>query len=112
VASPERICVCSRNPQTCKAMKENKVVLTRKIQLLIHSEDPAVKRQTRETFWRWQRMVHRAANFIYTHQFIQEQVKDLFYFTDEVRVRLADIKKDKDSILSMSQLGTTYQLLS
>ncbi|MGX5817998.1 hypothetical protein ACWKWU_07370 [Chitinophaga lutea] len=93
-------------------MKENKVVLTRKIQLLIHSEDPAVKRQTRETFWQWQRMVHRAANFIYTHQFIQEQIKDLFYFTDEVRVRLADIKKDKDGILTMSQLGTTYQLLS
>lgn len=93
-------------------MKENKVVLTRKIQLLIHSEDPVVKRQTWETLWKWQRICHRAANYIYTHQFIQEQVKDLFYFTDEVRVRLADIKKDQDGILTMSQLGTTYQLLS
>lgn len=49
-------------------MKESKVVLTRKIQLLIYTEDPAVKRQTRETFWKWQRMCHRAANYIYTHQ--------------------------------------------
>ncbi|SKA13649.1 hypothetical protein SAMN04488128_1021026 [Chitinophaga eiseniae] len=34
-------------------MKEDKVVLTRKIQLLIHSEDPAVKRQTWEALWKW-----------------------------------------------------------
>ncbi|WP_315819370.1 hypothetical protein [Paraflavitalea speifideaquila] len=80
-------------------MKERKVALTRKIQLLIHTEDPAVKRQTRETFWKWQRMCHRAANYIYTHQFIQEQIKDLFYFTDEVRVRLANIQKIRTAFL-------------
>ena len=93
-------------------MKEDKIVLTRKIQLLIHTDDPAARRHTRETLWQWQRMCHRAANYIYTHQYIQEQVKDLFYFTDGVRARLANIRADEDGILTTSQLNTTYQLLS
>ncbi|MET0393970.1 MAG: hypothetical protein ABW019_12550 [Chitinophagaceae bacterium] len=93
-------------------MKDNKILLTRKIQLLIHTQDPAIRRQTRETLWQWQRICHRAANYIYTHQYIQEQVKDLFYFTDGVRARLANIRQDEDGILTTSRLNTTYQLLS
>jgi hypothetical protein len=47
-----------------------------------------------------------------THLYIQENIKDLFYLTDEVRVKLSNIEKDADGILTTSKDNSTYQMLS
>jgi IS605 OrfB family transposase len=93
---------------------ENKdtIVLTRRIQLLINLDDKELISEAYKTLYQWQYTCFRAANYICTHLFLQEQVKDLFYFTDETRVKLADIKKDENGILTTSRMNTTYQLLS
>lgn len=93
---------------------ENKdtIVLTRRIQLFINLDDKELISEAYKTLYQWRYACFRAANYIFTHLYLQEQIKDLFYLNDETRVKLSDIKKDADGILTTSKMNTTYQLLS
>lgn len=93
-------------------MSAGSIILTRKIQLIIDSRDPDFIHQTYETLYNWQYACFRAANYIFTHHFLQEQVKELIYLTEDTKVKLADIKKDSDGILTTSKMNTTYQILA
>lgn len=93
-------------------MEKNTMVITRKIQLLIDSEDKEVIKEARSLLYSWQRICYRAANMIMSHYFIQEQVKDFFYLTEEIKLKLADEKKDENGILTSSRMGAVYSLLS
>ena len=91
---------------------EKKIILTRKIQLLLNSDDAVFRKACFAKLFEWQRICFRSANYIFTHLYVQEQLRELIYITDEVKVKLADIKKDSDGILTTSKENTTYQLLS
>jgi hypothetical protein len=93
-------------------MSSETMVLTRKIQLLVDSSDKEFVHDCFQKLYNWQYACFRAANYIFTHQYVQEQLKDLFYLTEETKVKLADIQKDKDGILTTSRHNTTYQVLS
>lgn len=93
-------------------METKTMVITRKIQLLIDSDDAELVRQAKGKLYQWQDICFRAANMILSHQFIQEQVKDFFYLTEGIRLKLADQKKDENGILQLSREGTTYHVLS
>lgn len=92
-------------------MSADTVILTRKVQLIINSDDAAFIGEAYKTLYQWQYICFRAANYIFTHLFIQEQLKDLFYLKEEIKVKLVDAVKDTDGILTCSQLSTTYRLL-
>jgi hypothetical protein len=92
-------------------MTDGTLILTRKIQLFIDSKDKEYIGQTYRKLYQWQLACFRAANYIFTHYFIQEQIKELFYITDGARIKLANIKKDTDGILTTSRMNTTYQVL-
>ncbi len=87
------------------------VVITRKVQISFDVPKSELKDCYTKIFG-WQRIVHKAANWIVSHQYLIENVKDFFYLTDEVKVKLANIEKDEDGILTTSKDNTTYQLLS
>ena len=93
-------------------MTTDPMILTRKIQLFIDSKDKEYIGQTYRKLYQWQRACFRAANYIFTHYFIQEQIKELFYIAEGTKVKLADIKKDADGILTTSKMNTTYQVLA
>jgi len=93
-------------------MEKKQIILTRKIQLLLNSSDPAFRKVCFTKLNEWQRICFRAANYIFTHHYVQEQIREFIYITDEVKVKLADMKKDRDGILTTSKTNTTYQLLS
>jgi hypothetical protein len=93
-------------------MSKDVQILTRRIQLFIDSNDKELIGQTYKTLYEWRHICFRAANYIFTHFFLQDQVKELFYLTDETKVKLADITKDVDGILTTSRMNTTYQVLS
>ncbi len=93
-------------------MSSDTMVLTRKIQILVDSSDKEFVHDCFQKLYNWQYACFRAANYIFTHHYLQEQLKDLFYLTDETKVKLANIEKDKDGILTTSRENTTYQLLS
>jgi IS605 OrfB family transposase len=87
-------------------------VLTRRIQILVQGESREEIRSAWQKLTGWQRIVARAANWIATHHYVQENLKELFYLTDGARVKLADVKKDETGILTTSRMNTTYRLLS
>jgi IS605 OrfB family transposase len=93
-------------------MENEFLTLTRKIQLLIDSDDPLVIKEAKEKIYKWHRICFKAANQIMTHQFVQDQVKDFFYFTEDTKVKLADFKKEDTGILISSKINTTYRVLS
>jgi transposase len=93
-------------------MDNNKMVVTRKIQLLIDSTDKDEVKEIQKKLYQWQRICVKAANMIMSHLFIQEQVKDFFYLTAEVKLKLADQKKEENGMLLSSRQNTTYRLLS
>jgi IS605 OrfB family transposase len=92
-----------------KAPKQ--IVITRKVQVNFDVEKAQLKDCFAKIF-SWQKIVHKAANWIITHQHLQENIKDLFYLTDNVKVKLANIDKDEDGILTTSKDNTTYRILS
>jgi len=88
------------------------MIITRKIQLRIDSNDKEMVKQTIGQLYGWQSICYRAANMIMSHQFIQERVKDFFYLTEEIKLKIADAKKEENGILKSSRQNTTYRLLS
>lgn len=88
------------------------VIITRKIQLLLQAEDKEEWKMNYGRLSQWQRIVAKAANWIATHHYVQENLRDFFYLTDEARIKLADVNKDAAGILTTSRMGTTYRLLS
>ena len=93
-------------------MEKNTMVITRKIQLLIDSKDSEFIKNAREKLYNWQWICFRCANMIMSHHFIQTQVKDFFYLTEEIKMKIADHKKEENGILKSSKQNTTYRLLS
>ena len=94
------------------ATSNRPVIITRRIQILLDAENKEQWKEYYEKLRTWQQIVARSANWIATHQYVQENLKDLFYLTDGTKVKLADSKKDPEGILTTSRMSTTYQLLS
>lgn len=93
-------------------MEKQTIILTRKIQILVDCKDKEQRSAHFERLFYWQNTVFRAANLAMTHLFVQEQIKDLVYLHDDVKLKLADVKKDEKGMLVCSQLGSVYRLLS
>ena len=89
-----------------------RIHLTRKIQLLIDSDDREFIYESRGTLMKWQNACYRCANLVYTHQFIQEQIKDMLYLTEEVKLKVTDNYKDPDGMLVSSRTNSTYKVLT
>lgn len=87
-------------------------VLTYKIQLLVDSDDATLKKQVIDTLYSWQNICFRCANMIMAHYFIQDQLKQFFYFTEKIQLKLADIKRDAEGVLTTSRMNTSYRVLS
>lgn len=87
------------------------VTITRKIQLLFNCEKEQLK-DLYKTWYTYQRICQRAANMVSTSHYVQENIKDFFFFEDGIKRKLGDIKKDDLGMLTMSASNTTYQTLS
>lgn len=87
-------------------MEKSTITLTRKIQLLI--DVPLIeKKEVWEKLYRYQNRCFRAANFIVSHLYVQEMIKDFFYFTEEIQYKLVDANKDQMGIFTRSKTSTT-----
>ncbi|NLU91358.1 hypothetical protein [Chitinophaga sp. Ak27] len=93
-------------------MSQEKHVITRKIQLLIDSDNKEIKNAVWETLRLWRFICFKAANLIVSQFHLQEQLKDMLYLVDGIKVKLANMVQDEAGILNTSSLNTTYQVLS
>ncbi|PWG77987.1 hypothetical protein DDR33_24630, partial [Pararcticibacter amylolyticus] len=82
--------------------KRDTVVVVRKIQVLVDTEDAEEANAVRQKIYGWQEICFRAANYICTHQFVQDRIRDFVYLTEEVRLKLSETSRE----------NTTYQMLS
>ena len=89
-----------------------KTFFTRKIQLKIDSDDANYNLQVFKTLYDWRYICFKASNLIFTHHYVQQQIKEMLYLTDGVKVKLANIKIDQEGILTTSRMNTSYQILS
>jgi IS605 OrfB family transposase len=90
-----------------------KNTITRKMQLDVDYEPKSEEmKNTWHKLYEWQYIVHKAANLISTHNFIQDNIKNFIYLTEEVKVKLADSSKDEEGILNTSKMNSTYRVLS
>jgi len=97
-------------PKYLCEMEKPTIILTRKIQLLI--DVPAdEKKEMWEKLYRYQNRCFRAANFIVSHLYVQEMIKDFFYLTEEVQYKLADANKDEKGIFTRSKTNTTARMV-
>lgn len=86
--------------------------LTRKIQLLVDLPSKPERKEALDTLYQWQNRAFRAANFMVSHLYVQEMMKDFFYFSEGVKYKLADEKKDDCGMLNGSRINTTYRVVS
>lgn len=93
-------------------MKTNTLYLTRKIQLRINHPDAAEKKKYYDTLYNWQYNAFRSANYIFTHQFLQDNIASVFYFKEGIKLKLTSMLKDGEGVLTTSRLNTTYQVLA
>lgn len=93
-------------------MANDTTILTRKIQIFIDCDDKEKRIAYFKKLFEWQDIVFRGANLVLTHQYVQENLKDLIYLQTDVKVKLADNDTDKEGILNTSRMNTTYRLLS
>jgi hypothetical protein len=89
-----------------------KLFTTRKIRLLIDLDDIDQKNKILDTLYQWRYICFKAANQIFTHHYVQQQLREMLYLTEGVRARLSDIKKDEYGMLSTSRMNTSYQVLA
>jgi len=89
-------------------------IIVRKIRLFI--DIPNEKKEELNNAFRriydWQEMAYRASNLVATNLYIQDKSKELLYFHDDVRVKLANRSKDAEGVLTSSRENSTYRVLS
>jgi IS605 OrfB family transposase len=86
--------------------------ITRKIQILIDSEDKDFIKATYTTLYRWQSICWRSANYISTHLFVQHQLKDMVYLREDIQLKLADWTSDPQGMFVTSRMNSTYRMLA
>lgn len=77
--------------------------------------DTKDKKEINELYkkWRtWRTIVRKAANMIVVHQYLQDNIKELFYLTEDIKYKLAKASEDEFGMLNTSAANSTYQVLS
>lgn len=88
------------------------MILTRKIEIYVNEPDKEIKSEHFNTLHKWRFTCLKAANILSSHYFTMDNIKNMVYLDDSVKVKLADKNKDPEGILSTSYRNTGYQLVS
>lgn len=86
-------------------------IITRKIQIYVAEKDVTKKKELLHKLYEWRDYVRRAANIIVAHKYVQQNVRDFVYFTDEIQGKfyVKDLLKQGRG---MSEQNTTYRICS
>lgn len=89
-----------------------RVTITRKVQLLIDTECKGQFIQELQKWRDYQYIVRKSANIISSHIFLQDNISDFFYLTEDLKLKYSNVSKDPEGILTTSKQNATYQVLS
>lgn len=88
------------------------MIITRKIEIYVNEDDKEKRSEYYSQLQKWLYICRKAANIASSHLFVQDNVKDMLYFAEGVKAKLADQNKDEAGILSCNQSTGNYRLLS
>lgn len=88
------------------------MIITRKIEIYVNEPDKEIKAGFYDELHKWRFTCLKAANILSSHYFTQDNIKNMVYLDEEIKVKLADKSKDPEGILSTSYQNTGYQLMS
>lgn len=88
------------------------MIITRKIQIHVIADNKEQKDDMYARLRHWMYLSRKLANIISTHKFIQDNIKDFIYLTEEVKVKLADVLVDEQGMLNTSEMNSTYRIAS
>lgn len=94
-------------------MAKKNTLITRKIKLNIDAECKEQYVQELKKWSKYNNIVRRCANIIVSHIFVHDNISDMFYLTEDFKVKLLkNDEKTPDGVLTTSKTNSTYQLLS
>lgn len=92
-------------------MDKKEINITRKLQVYPVGDKDQVN-EIYEKIRNWQYITRKAANYISSHLYLMDQIKEMVYLKEDIKLKLADYQKDEEGILNTSYLNTTYRVLS
>jgi len=88
------------------------MIITRRIEIYVDEPDPDLKKEHYNTLHNWRFTCLKAANILASHYFTLDNIKNMVYLDDEIKLKLADKNKDPEGILNTSYQNSGYRLLS
>lgn len=99
--------------ESSRLITNDKIIITRKVRVFIDVQDTdkdIVNKYYRRLFT-WQDIAFKSSNLIASHLFIQEQVKEILYFQDDIKIKLIDRQLDENGILNTSSANSMYRMI-
>ena len=93
-------------------MGKSTMKLTRKIQLLVDLPTKEERKEAKIKLYQWRYRCYKAANLIVSHLYVQEMAQEFFYFSEGVKYKLVDQKKDELGMFNRSRINCTYRMVS
>lgn len=93
---------------------DKSIIITRKIQVKVDipKGEREKVRDAYQKLYNWQDIAFKASNIISSHLFVQENIKDFTYLSENIKVKLANLNFDNDGILNTSRQNSTYRVIS
>jgi IS605 OrfB family transposase len=88
------------------------ITITRKIEVYVNEPDKGKKKKHYDKLFNWLYTCRKLANLISSHKFVQDNIKDFFYLTEDVQYKLANSKKDPAGLFITSKQNTTYKVVA
>jgi IS605 OrfB family transposase len=87
-------------------------MITRKIEIYVNAKGQESKDYI-NLLYKWRKIAVNAANIVSSHWYLQQiALQQMTYLTEEAKMKVKNIMKDADGILTTSASNTTYQVLS
>jgi hypothetical protein len=93
---------------------ENRNIITRRIRLFINypnSQQDSINAALTK-LQRWQAITYKAANLMTSLLYLQEQLQELSFFTDDYKIKLINNIYDRNGILNTSRMSSIYISIS
>ncbi len=87
------------------------MIITRRIEVYVKA-DAEQKKAYRDLLFNWLYICRRVANLLSSHLYVQDNITEMIYLTEDVKAKLADASKYEDGILQTSYQNAGYRLLS
>ena len=86
--------------------------ITKRIALTIRTKEKDELKGYYDLLFKYQRIAYKGANIVSSHLFFQEKMADMVYLSEGIKLKMVDMAKDEEGVLTTSKMNTTYQVLS